>query len=60
MYLGSSRGFTLVEILVRITIIETLASLAFSALEGVREKAQVVLALTESHQLITAFDIHIW
>ena len=58
MWRTPSKGFTLVELIVVISIIGILTSVVLPRLSGAREKARVALAQVELSQISTAFNIH--
>jgi general secretion pathway protein G len=50
----SRRGFTLIELLVVIAIISVLASILLVTFDTLREKARIVIAVADIHQLENA------
>lgn len=58
MRLGRSRGFTLLELLIVVSIIAVLMTLIVSGVQGARKKALVARAKTEISQIKTALSMY--
>ncbi len=58
-FIKATKGFTLIELLVVIAVIALLAALTFPTFGKVREKARQTSCLSNSKQLVCAFDLYL-